>query len=168
MAKLVGVKGVADILVGTAGSDEIIGNDMDDDLRGGGGLDLILGGTGNDVIRGESGADTLYGGQGDDLIVGGAGADYMSGDAGSDTLIGGQGNDHFVFDVRAGVLGNGIDTVTDFALGADHLTIVSGNVANVTFTQDGADLDVYYNGIQIATLLTEVYTGNNNDYFGLA
>ena len=165
MAKFTGLAGVANIITGTDFNDQIIGNDLDDELNGGGLDDFILGNRGNDFIRGQSGADTLYGGAGNDIIVGGHGADFLSGDAGSDTLTGNQGSDTFSFNVRAGLLGDGVDFVTDFTLGFDRLSIANGSSSNVTFVQDGADIDVFYSGTQIATLLNEVYTGTAADYF---
>ena len=165
MAKFTGAKGVANIFIGTAFSDTMAGNDLNDDLRGGNGDDFILGNGGNDSIRGQDGLDTLYGGAGNDTISAGNGNDFLSGDAGSDVLIGGLGLDTFAFNVKVGLLGNGVDTVTDFVLGTDSLSIANGSSSNVTFVQDGADIDVFYSGTQIATLLNEVYTGTAADYF---
>ena len=64
------------------------------------------------VITGSSGSDTLKGTVGADTITGGAGADMLTGGAGADL---------FVF--RSG---DGFDTITDFQLGVDRLSIASG------------------------------------------
>ncbi|PUB90762.1 MAG: hypothetical protein DBP01_05840, partial [gamma proteobacterium symbiont of Ctena orbiculata] len=84
--------------IGTAGDDDIQGNDSaetidglagndtiqtfggDDNIQGGDGFDQIDGGSGNDTLAGGSGDDTLDGSTGDDLLDGGAGNDLLYGD----------------------------------------------------------------------------------------
>ncbi|MEQ1600482.1 MAG: ExeM/NucH family extracellular endonuclease [Methylophilaceae bacterium] len=61
-------------------------------------------------INGSNGRDTLTGTAGDDVLIGGIGAD---------TLTGGAGNDVFVYSS----LRDGIDTITDFLIGADKLDL---------------------------------------------
>jgi Ca2+-binding RTX toxin-like protein len=68
---------------GTAGDDQIDGNDDDDTIRG---LD------GSDTLDGKSGEDELYGGGGNDLLIGDDGEDRFIGDAGSDILFGVSGD----------------------------------------------------------------------------
>ena len=83
----------AEILIGTAGPDNICGFGGDDLLRMRGGGDQGRGGPGDDTIAGQKGKDTARGGPGDDILRGGAGNDNLRGGAGDDTGAGGKGND---------------------------------------------------------------------------
>lgn len=91
-----------DVLVGTAGDDEVhglgatdllVGEAGDDLLDGGSGWDLLVGGPGDDVLVGGPGWDVLVGGPGDDTLVGGPGVDVLIGDGGNDSYDGGPGLD---------------------------------------------------------------------------
>lgn len=93
-------------LLGNAGSDMLVGNELDNSIDGGAdndylwgeaGNDGIQGGAGDDIIWGEEGDDILRGGTGNDLLQGGDGNDVITGGAGSDSLFGGSGADRFVF-----------------------------------------------------------------------
>jgi VCBS repeat-containing protein len=95
-----------DDVVGTAGSDVLLGQSGDDSLAGLGGIDLLCGGSGDDALGGGDGADTVSGGSGDDAVAGGGGDDTMSGGSGDDRLSGGPGGDRF-----SG--GSGLDAATD-------------------------------------------------------
>lgn len=90
-----------DRLFGSVGADTGDGGDGNDTIRAGAGDDVMLGGAGNDQMLGQFGNDTLSGGDGDDILNGGTG---------DNILIGGAGDDSFVF-VR------GTQTVTDFTTG---------------------------------------------------
>lgn len=122
---------------GARGNDRIIGNDLDNLLRGHGGRDLLAGKAGDDRLEGGSGGDTLWGDHGDDMMFGGRGGDRMrggagddwlsgnrgqdllDGQAGDDFLIGGRGKDVFIFKNNGGS-----DTVADFTPGKDQLNII--------------------------------------------
>jgi hypothetical protein len=122
---------------GAKGNDRVIGNDLDNLLRGHGGRDLLAGKGGDDRLEGGSGGDTLWGDQGDDLLFGGRGGDRMrggsgddrlsgnrgqdllDGQAGDDFLIGGRGKDVFIFKHQGGA-----DTIGDFTPGKDMLNII--------------------------------------------
>ena len=111
---------------------------------GAGGKDDIRGTSGNDYLNGRGGADKLNGGAGDDFIVGGLKRDVMTGGAGHDTFLLRKGDD--------------LDKITDFKFGIDGDTLIfSGNVAvtsmaNLVFTQNGADLHVKY-GVNSTVIL---------------
>ncbi|MEP2717436.1 M10 family metallopeptidase [Pseudophaeobacter sp.] len=122
---------------GAKGKDRIIGNDLDNLLRGHGDRDLLVGKGGDDRMEGGSGGDTLWGDHGDDVMFGGRGGDRLrggagedrlignrgqdrlDGQAGDDLLIGGRGRDIFIFKNHGGN-----DTVSDFKSGKDRLNIL--------------------------------------------
>ncbi len=99
-------------------------------------------------LNGMNGQDTLVGGSGDDILVGGTN---------KDTLVGGAGSDTFLFQV-----GDNYDTLADFESGPGGDRIVfSGTAsldsfADLTLTQDGADVHVRYGAN--ATLIIKNYT----------
>lgn len=57
-------------VVGGAGNDTLVGNDLDNYFDGGEGNDTIRGGKGEDYLLGLDGDDMLVGGEGDDILVG--------------------------------------------------------------------------------------------------
>lgn len=71
--------------LGANKSDILIGNRLDNKLRGKKGADLIHGGDGKDQILGDEGHDVLFGGDADDKIKGGKGDDAINGGKGEDT-----------------------------------------------------------------------------------
>ncbi|WP_061017876.1 Ig-like domain-containing protein [Vibrio splendidus] len=111
----------ADVAQGASGNDFIFGES---------GIDLISGGSGNDYLDGGSDNDYIRAGSGDDIVIGGSGNDHLRGESGDDILIGGLGNDILTGDegddlfkwVDQPFQGD-VDTITDFALGEDHLDI---------------------------------------------
>lgn len=82
-----------DNLIGGGGDDEIHGGDGHDKLHGNDGADELWGGSGNDKLHGGSGNDITYGGEGNDILCPGAGDDIMFGGAGRDLLSGNAGAD---------------------------------------------------------------------------
>lgn len=127
----------ADLLNGNAGHDELLGGNGNDTLIGAGGSDTAEGGDGHDVLRGDGGRDNLSGGRGRDTLTGGDGADTLHGGNGRDLLTGGGDADVFVFENNAGH-----DTITDFDILADSLSITGRGSGNVTVanTADGTEL----------------------------
>lgn len=104
--------GLANVIVGHAGLD---------DLNGDAGDDYIDGGAGNDSITGDDGHDILIGGPGDDDLTGGGhstfdagGKDRLEGGSGEDYLEGYFGDDTYVFG-----RGDGHDIVADFGTNDD-------------------------------------------------
>ncbi|HEX5728193.1 calcium-binding protein [Microbacterium sp.] len=78
------------VIVGTAGNDQLDGGSGSDVLCGGGGDDELTGGSGDDAVYGEDGADRLVGGAGDDSLDGGDGTDALWGGSGDDILMHGE------------------------------------------------------------------------------
>jgi Ca2+-binding RTX toxin-like protein len=123
-------------LRGGAGNDTINGGRGDDDLHGDAGNDTISGGDDKDFIRGGDGDDTLSGGNHDDRLFGGDGIDSLSGGEGNDTLMGGRGADTIsggdgIDRIFGEFLGEGasVDTLTG---GADADTFVFVNASKTT------------------------------------
>ncbi|MFS0513986.1 calcium-binding protein, partial [Nostoc sp. UIC 10607] len=113
--------GGADTIIGNLGNDQLFGGDGNDTLWANDGNDLLYGDSGNDKLSGDNGNDTLFGGIGDDQLLGGAGNDWLYGGAGKDVLTGGYGADTFVL-----ALGQGTDSITDFAVGTDKFVLSGG------------------------------------------
>ena len=116
--ELVGTNG-NDIIRGYGGNDEIEGRGGNDFLYGGSGHDELDGDSGNDRLFGGSGNDELDGGSGKDRLFGGAGNDELDGGSGNDYLRGGAGNDRFVFDDDDA----GRDRIVDFTFGEDRIDL---------------------------------------------
>lgn len=80
---------------------ELLGNGLNNVLRGGGRDDSLGGGAGRDRLFGKGGDDQLDGGAGDDRLSGGGGKDLLLGGAGNDVINGGGGEDTLRLDGRA-------------------------------------------------------------------
>ncbi len=121
-----------DVISGGAGNDTLSGGEGHDVIYGGNGNDTIHGDAGNDIIHGGGGNDILHGGDGNDTIYGDAGNDTIYGDAGNDLIYGGTGNDILVggigadtFVWKAADMDGGTDTVSDFYIDQDHLSLAT-------------------------------------------
>jgi len=127
-----------EVILGTAGADEINSGGGDDVICGGGGNDTINAGSGNDKIDGGDGNDTLFGVDGNDSIYGGAGDDTIRGLAGADVINGGSGADLLKGDDDNDTIhgGAGDDEIHGGA-GADTLNGVEGDDESAT-TSSGA------------------------------
>jgi Ca2+-binding RTX toxin-like protein len=114
---------------------------------------FAVGATAADTIYGTSRNDYLNGGGGADRIIGGAGDDYIVGGLKRDVLTGGAGHDTFLFK-----MGDDLDKITDFTFGVNGDSIIfAGNarvtsMANLVFTQNGADLYIKY-GVNSTVIL---------------
>lgn len=131
------LQGGSDLASG--GSDSLDGGNGHDLLIGGIGNDLLIGGNGNDFLRGDSGHDSLDGGVNNDTLSGGVGNDMLIGGRGNDVLRGDGGADLFVFS-----RGPGRDSVSDFAVGTDHLRLIDG-LAVKSWSQVGSDTVIVFN-----------------------
>jgi len=80
---------------GTAYSDTLLGNGLNNVLDGREGSDFLNGMGGNDTLNGGTGNDSMDGGAGNDSLDGGTNDDVLNGGtgSGSDTLNGGDGID---------------------------------------------------------------------------
>ncbi|MEM6754541.1 MAG: SGNH/GDSL hydrolase family protein, partial [Cyanobacteria bacterium P01_C01_bin.38] len=106
-----------------------------------------------------SNIENIIGSNYDDVIIGNSGVNTINGGAGDDTLTGGGGSDTFVLS-----LGEGIDTITDFAATEDSLILSSGlNLQDITATQgidnNISDTFIMHKGETLA-LLTGVEAGS--------
>jgi serralysin len=101
----------------------VYGSRLDDKIIGTAGYNDLSGNDGNDTIQGGGGDDQIGGDLGNDLVVGGLGNDNIDGGADNDTMTGNDGRDNFNF--GWGLDEVGIDTVTDFKSGTDKLWIGS-------------------------------------------
>ncbi|QMD25181.1 heme peroxidase [Citrobacter freundii] len=126
--------GLANIITGGAGNDQLFGMGGNDQLFGGIGNDFLDGGDGNDNLQGGNGNDVMIGGAGVDTLTGGNGDDILNGQEGNDNLDGGTGNDIFAFAANFGR-----DRITGFDSnpngGQDYLDLVqlginAGNFAS--------------------------------------
>ena len=122
------------------------GNDI---LTGNGQANLLDGAAGNDKLIGGLGNDTLLGGAGNDTLQGGAGNDFLFAGFGQDLLTGGKGADRFVF-----VLGDGLNTVTDFQDGIDRIQFESGalDISDLTIAQSGANTIITFDDVSVTLL----------------
>ncbi|GLK56603.1 peroxidase family protein [Methylopila capsulata] len=129
--------------------------------------------TGNELannMRGGGAADTLVGDGGNDRLTGGSAADLLIGGSGNDTLFGGVGDDTLVFQSS----GFGADRVADFdsgAAGAQDLLDISGLgitavnfAAQVHISQSGASTLVEIGGDSIVLVGINVATIDQTDF----
>lgn len=78
-----------ELVLGSAGVDDIDGVGGDDCVLGGGSADTINGGADNDVLLGGAGADVIAGQAGNDILYGQADDDDLQGGLGTDDCHGG-------------------------------------------------------------------------------
>ena len=101
-------------------------------------LDNAAATTANSKLRGTTGADTLIAAAGAG-VAGGPG-DQLWGRAGADVLVAGTGNDTLWYGA-----GEGADSINGSAAG-DVIKLYNVNAANVTYTMNGANLEVSFAG----------------------
>ena len=109
----------------------------------------VDGGTGNAVIKGGDSDDRLTGSSGNDLFDSGLGNDTMTGAGGSDTFVLNSGD--------------GTDTITDFELDSDRLSLGSGlQFEDLTFSGStivaGEEVLANLNGVKTEQLTANDFT----------
>ena len=139
-----------DLIKGYGDSDDLRGGQGDDTIFAGGGDDWVQGDAsygpgGNDEIHGGTGHDSLAGQGGDDLIWGDEGDDTILGGEGNDTLFGGTGNDWLAGNDGDDVLvsGGGADDL-DGGRGDDHL--IGDDDAETVYLRGGEGSDTLMPG----------------------
>ena len=142
-ARLSGVRGRVNFMIGLAPGQRIVGGEGHDQLgahgapgariHGGRGPDLIHGGAGHQRLRGGAGHDRIHGGHGHDRIWGGAGNDRIHGGAGRDQLDGGSGRNRLVDRQGATVVvaGLGRNHVDVADSGSDRVLCVAGSINRI-------------------------------------
>lgn len=115
--------------VGTGVADVFRGDDLDNEMFGGGGDDKLFGNEGDDILNGGGGNDRLKGDEGNDTIFGGAGDDTIEGGAGADEIDGGLGTDLVVY-LRSGA-GVTVDLEAGGGLGGDAAGDTLTSIENV-------------------------------------
>ncbi len=144
--KITGTSGDDALLTPIEGySGFIVGNDGDDLIEGSGWDDYLMGNEGDDIIIGDCGDDYLLGGGNNDILEGGPGNDRLRGDRGVDTVTGGEGNDVFEFRGSGNTDGE-VVTITDYTDGEDSFEFVGVTSGDVSFAQNGDDVEIYISG----------------------
>lgn len=93
------------------------------------GIASVVGGAGNDLLVGDNLRNTLLGGLGRDVLIGGGGADSISGGDGDDLLIGGS-TLHDLVPGNLNAIRNEWTSNDSYANRADHLAGVVGGGLN--------------------------------------
>ena len=136
---LSGATGDSNFASGDAGSDTLVGGDLNDTLDGGADNDSILGGKGSDSISLGAGIDWVDAGEGSDIVlVGDLSADAMSR---FDTISGGLGSDTLSITSNSaplsGFAGSNLSNVSGF-----EVIGVNASSGTTTFTvSDGLFVD---------------------------
>ncbi|WP_448660152.1 calcium-binding protein [Sphingomonas sp. CJ99] len=124
----------------------LVGNALNNEIRGAGGNELLLGGAGNDQIEGNAGNDVLYGENGEDMLFGGVGIDYLFGGASRDELYGGAGPDALYGEGGDDLIDGGTgDFSTDILVGGDGNDQLDGasGLGEYDLLYGGAGNDIY-------------------------
>ena len=106
-------------------------------LYGGGNVTMQLANAGTAYTinaGGLSGSLTASTGSQGDTLVGTVNGDTLDGRGGDDTLTGGGGADHFQFNAGPG---QGVDTLTDFVSGTDHIDLSLSQFGGIAATAAG-------------------------------
>jgi Ca2+-binding RTX toxin-like protein len=123
----------------------LFGNNLPNNLTGGGAADNIFGAGGNDTLNGGAGDDNIYGDSGNDSLNSGAGLDFMYGGEGNDTLnalaagadnlFGGIGDDVYIVNWTQDNLVEGPNQGIDIVHSSSFLTYtLDANVENLLLT----------------------------------
>jgi Ca2+-binding RTX toxin-like protein len=132
----------------------LIGNSLDNTIRGAGKDDTLGGEGGKDVLFGYSGADVLSGGKGVDALYGGLGNDKLYGGQDNDTMYGGDGADTFYF-----MSGDGKDVVWDFQDGLDRIAVTGATMSDVALDETVDGVAISFDGLDFSVLLAGISPG---------
>jgi Ca2+-binding RTX toxin-like protein len=130
-------------LIGTGGSDGLMGDEA---------ANRLAGGAGNDILHGRGGDDYLEGGNDDDLLLGGQGADQLNGGPGFDTASHADATLGAYVNLaqqgaNAGAAAGDRYTEVEQLVGSDYAdTILGDAAANTLDGGDGNDLLSGYAG----------------------
>lgn len=146
-------------LYGGGGSDELFAG-HDDSLFGGEDNDILdaAAGSGNNRLYGGASDDLLIAGS-NDVLIGGEGNDQLFvTEGGGNLLTGGAGVDQFW--IVNGELPNGINTITDFELGTDVMSLggLGLSFGDLTLTADGSNTRLAALGQDLAIINNIVNT----------
>ena len=169
---------IVDLRAGTASSDEIGGDYIDnienvqsgsgnDTIAGGEGEDSLAGGAGNDLIDGGAGIDSIDGGEGQDIILAAAGDDTASGGSGDDLFIAVTGDGNDVYDGGEGtdtydISATSADAIVDLRAGTASSDEIGGDcIDNIENVQCGSGNDTVF-----ASESVNIFSGGEgNDTF---
>jgi Ca2+-binding RTX toxin-like protein len=127
------------------------GNDLANTMNGNAGDNVLHGGNGGDLLVGNDGNDSLFGDAANDSLQGGTGNDTLVGGSGADQLTGGAGQDNFVLDSLT--VSSDFDTIKDFALTDDSMSIASSAFAALTGLAGGVlPASAFKSGTQATTI----------------
>jgi Ca2+-binding RTX toxin-like protein len=138
MANIIGTTG-SDILLGSSDDDFIYALEGSDQLTAGAGNDILNGGLGADVLNGENGDDTLYIDAEDTNIDGGAGVDVVN-------VVGVAGVTLDVAAARVEIVGGGDGDDTFNGAAATVALFLDGGAGNDILTGGSAN-DVLAGGV---------------------
>lgn len=129
----------------STGNNLVFSGNASDRIKGGDGADVLFGQNGKDELEGESGNDVLDGGNGRDELRGGDDTGTFSNTTAlsfvaGDVLTGGKGPDTFFYE-----LGDGVDQITDFKVGADALVLEGITLDQLLTATDGTNLYIGFN-----------------------
>ncbi|HEX6376848.1 MAG TPA: calcium-binding protein [Allosphingosinicella sp.] len=125
------------------------GNELNNEITGGGSDDILTGNDGHDTLVGGGGADTLYGGADHDTLTGGTGADHMEGNTGNDVYVvdnsgdvvvelSGEGIDHVYSSLAVYTIPDEVENATFNGL-SGTFTVTGNALDNVIYGGGGAD-----------------------------
>ncbi|MEM6839794.1 MAG: DVUA0089 family protein [Cyanobacteria bacterium P01_C01_bin.120] len=102
------------------------------------------------LTEGDGGGGDLTGTDGDDLLMGTDGDDLLDGLLSDDTYTGGAGVDQFVLTITQGV-----DTITDFEVGVDQISLGGLTPDGVRFFEMGSDTFLLTNSNELIGVVTD-------------
>jgi Ca2+-binding RTX toxin-like protein len=121
----------------------------------GGGVTLAGTNPGGEILAGTDYNDILTGNDGPDNISSGYGDDIISGGKGNDSIDGSYGNDTYLFN-----LGDGQDTVTDYA-GTDQIVFRAGiNAQDILMEASGSNLVIKFAGLSDQVTINNFFSSS--------